>query len=328
MKIGVMEADLSGNNLDFLKAIGVNNICSTDHRLFGYDKLGYWDPELLADARRHVEAHGLKLDMAALPMQATPADREDLPNIVMGTPGRDAEIETINKCIRAAARAGVPAVKINFSVAGVLRTEPVVGRGGAVHTTLNYALFKVPVTKVGRITADEMWRRISYFVDRVIPVAEEVGVRVACHPHDPAMPLGIGMDDRVLGTIDGLKKYCDLSSSPFHGLNYCQGCMEESGASKEELLDAISYFGTRKRLFLVHFRTIRGVALNFREAFIDEGQMDMLAAMQAYQDVGYDGMIVPDHYPKIPGDADRRGTRAYAVGYIKALLRVTGGETA
>lgn len=323
-----MEADLSGSNLDFLKAIGVNNVCGTDHRLFGYDKLGYWDAGLLEDARKHVEAHGLKLDMIALPMQASPRAGNTLPNIVMGTPGRDADIETVIKCIRAAAKAGVPAVKMNFTVAGVLRTEPVVGRGGAVHTAFNYALFKVPATRMDQITADEMWDRIAYFVDRVIPAAEEVGVRVACHPHDPAMLLGIGMDDRVLGTIDGLKKYCSLSPSPFHGLNYCQGCMEESGATKEELLDAVRYFGTRKKLFLVHFRTIRGVALNFREAFIDEGQMDMLAAMQAYQDVGYDGMIVPDHYPKIPGDADQRATRAYAVGYIKALLRATGGETA
>ncbi len=322
-----MEADLSGPNLDFLKAIGVNHVCATDHNTFGYDKLGYWDAGQLADARKHVEAHGLKLDMLGLPMQATPIDRWDMPHLVTGGPERDAQIARIVRCIQAAAKGGVPAVKINFSVAGVLRTEPVVGRGGAVHTALNYPWFKVPNTIAGQLTADEMWSRIRYFVDRVLPAAEEAGVKVACHPHDPTMPLGIGMDDRVLGTIDGLKKYCDLSPSAYHGLNYCQGCMEESGASRDELLDAIRYFGGRKKLFLVHFRTIKGVALNFREAFIDEGQMDMLAAMQAYQEVGYDGMIVPDHYPRIPGDDNRMATRAYAVGYMKALLRATGGET-
>ena len=104
--------------------------------------------------------------------------------------------------------------------------------------------------------------------------------------------------------------------------------MEETGASKEELLDAIRYLGSRKRLFIVHFRTIIGGLGDFREAFIDEGDMDMLAAMKAYQEVGYEHMIVPDHYPRIPGDT-RWGhqSRAYAVGYVKALIRATGGET-
>ncbi len=325
MKIGVMEADLSGSNLDFLKAIGVSNVVGTDHRQFGWDRLGYWDADELIAARKHVESHGLSLDMLGL-LQATPITKEDLPNIVLANEKRDADIDRFIKCVQAASKAGIPAIKINFSVGGVLRTEPVVGRGGAVHTALNMAFFKPPVTPVGQISADEMWKRIKYFIDRAIPVATEAGVRIACHPHDPAMPAGMGMDDRVLGTIDGLKKYVALSDSPYHGLNYCQGCMEESGASKEQLIDAVNYFGSRKRLFLVHFRTILGQPLNFREAFIDEGNMDMLALMKAYYDVGYDGIMVPDHYPKIPGDKDRMASRAYAVGYMKAMARSLGGE--
>ena len=92
MKIGTMEADLSSGNLDFLKAIGVNNIVATDHRLFGFDRLGYWDAGQVEDARKHCEAHGIKLDMLALPMQSKSVEVEELPNIVMGTPERDAEI--------------------------------------------------------------------------------------------------------------------------------------------------------------------------------------------------------------------------------------------
>jgi len=104
--------------------------------------------------------------------------------------------------------------------------------------------------------------------------------------------------------------------------------MQESGASEEKLLDAIQYFGSRKRLFLVHFRTIRGGFGKFREAFIDESDMDLLAVMRAYQEVGYEHMIVPDHYPRIPGDTEwGHQSRAYAVGYIKALIAATGGET-
>ncbi len=94
------------------------------------------------------------------------------------------------------------------------------------------------------------------------------------------------------------------------------------------LFRVIGSFGSRKRFFLVHFRNIRGNASKFRESFVDEGDMDMLATMKAYQEVKYEHMIVPDHYPRIPGDT-RWGhqSRAYAIGYVKALIAATGGET-
>jgi len=321
MKIGMMVHDLSSDILNFIKAIGVNHICGLDYTDFSYDKQGYWDADLLQAARKHIEAHGIKLDMFALPLPQVSVDRADLPNIMLSTVDRDEEIQRVSNCIRAAGQAGIPALKCNLTITGGLRTELAVGRGRAVHSAFNIERLDVPTTIAGPVTSEQVWERISYFVDRVIPVAEDVGVRLACHPHDPAVPQGIGLDDRVLGTIDGLKEYCALSLSPYHGLNFCQGCIEETGASKEESLDAIYYFGREKRLFIVHFRTIRGGFLNFREAFIDEGDMDLLAAMNAYQDVGYEHMIVPDHYPRILGDS-RWGhqSRAYAVGYIRALL--------
>lgn len=328
MKIGMMVADLSDETLNFLKAIGVNHICALDYRDFGYKRQGYWEAEPLAEMCRHVESHGIKVEMLALPLPQVSVDRADMPNIMLGTPQRDQEIDRVIQCIRAAAEAGIPAVKGNLIVTGLFRTEPVMGRGGALHTAFDLTTFEAPTTQAGTVTAEQAWERIAYFVERVIPAAEEAGVRVAIHPHDPAIPRGMGLDDRVLGDIDGLKRFCTLSPSPYHGLNFCQGCMQESGASQEGLIDAIRYFGSRKRLFLVHFRTIRGGLGKFREAFIDESEFDLFALMRAYQEVGYEHMIVPDHYPKIPGDtAWGHQSRAYAVGYIKALIAATGGET-
>ena len=328
MKLGMMTRDLSSDVLNYIKAIGVNHICAVDHHGYGYKEQGYWDAEPLAAMKKHVQAHGVALDMIMVPLPQQHVDVAEMPNIMLGTPGRDEEIDRIIKCIQAAGKAGIPAVKGNLIVTGGLRTEPVVGRGGALHTAFDLDRFQLPRSRAGEVTAEQAWERISYFVQRVIPKAEEAGVRVAIHPHDPAVPKGIGLDDRVLGDIEGLKQFCTLSPSPYHGLNYCQGCMEETGASKQELLDAIQFFGSRKRLFLVHFRTIKGGLGVFREAFIDEGDMDMLAAMEAYQDVGYEHMIVPDHYPRIPGDsAWRHQSRAYAIGYLKALIAATGGES-
>ena len=65
----------------------------------------------------------------------------------------------------------------------------------------------------------------------------------------------------------------------------------------EEIFDVIRYFGSRKKIFNVHFRNIDGGFLNFRETFIDNGDVDMLKAMRVYKEVGYDGMMMPDHVP-------------------------------
>jgi mannonate dehydratase len=323
-----MTHDISSETLNFIKAIGVNHICAVNHHHSGYDEQGYWDPEPLTAMRQHVESHGIGLDMIALPLPTINVDRAEMPNIMLGTPERDDEIDRIIRCVRAAGAAGIPAVKGNLILEGVLRTEPEVGRAGALHTAFDLSQLEIPVTQAGVVTAEQAWERIAYFVERVIPAAQEAQVRVAIHPHDPVVPLGIGLDGRVLGDIAGLKQFCDLSPSPYHGLNFCQGCMEETGASEEELLDAIRYFGSRKRLFLVHFRTVKGERNKWREAFIDEGDMDMVAAIKTYQEIGYEHMIVPDHYPRIPGDS-RWGhrSRAYAVGYTKALIAASGGET-
>jgi mannonate dehydratase len=330
LKIGMMTSDLSGETLDYIKAIGVNHICAVDHRHSGYDEQGYWDPEPMVEMRKHVESHGIQLDMVALPLPSSNVDRSPMPNIMLATPERDVEIERVIRCIRAAAQAGIPAVKGNLAITGVLSTEPEIGRGGALHRAFDLSKLEAPQTWKD-VTAEETWERIAYFCDRVAPAAEEAQVRVAIHPHDPAVPRGIGLDHRVLGDIDGLKRFCALSPSPYHayvGLNFCQGCMTETGVSKETLIDAIRYFGSRKRLFLVHFRNICGGANKFREAFVDEGDMDMLATMRAYQEVGYEHMIVPDHYPHIPGDSPwGHQSRAYAIGYVKALIAATGGET-
>jgi mannonate dehydratase len=323
----MMTADLSSKTLDFVKAIGVNHICAVDYRHSGYDQQGYWDPEPMVEMRKHVESCGIRLDMVALPLPAATVDRTPMPDIMLATPKRDGEIDRVIRCIRAAAQAGIPAVKGNLAITGVLTTGHEIGRGGARHRAFDLSKLEVPQTWK-EVTALETWKRIAYFVERVAPAAQEAEVRVAIHPHDPVVPRGIGLDHRVLGDIEGLKRFCDLSPSRYHGLNFCQGCMTETGVSVEELVDAIRYFGSHKRLFLVHFRNIRGGFGKFREAFVDEGDMDMLATMKAYQEVGYEHMIVPDHYPRIPGDTSwGHQSRAYAIGYVKALIAATGGET-
>jgi mannonate dehydratase len=254
------------------------------------------------------------------------------PNIILGKdPERGREIDDICEMIRNAGRAGIPALKYNFTILGVVRTEPTRGRGGAAYSTFRYreAKQEPPLTEAGPVNADLFWERIQYFLDRVIPVAEESKVRLACHPHDPAMPRiqGFRGVDRVLGSVDGLKRFIAIHPSPYHGLNFCQGTVcEMLQEPSREIFDVIRYFGSRKKIFNVHFRNIKGRFLDFQETFPDDGDIDMIRAMQVYKEVGYDGMMMPDHVPKIAGDAGGRQAFAYAFGYIRALIQMVGGQ--
>ena len=89
-----------------------------------------------------------------------------------------------------------------------------------------------------------------------------------------------------------------------------------------EIHDVIRHFGSRKKIFNVHFRNIRGGFLNLQETFPDDGDVDIIQAIRTYKDVGYDGMLMPDHVPKIDGDDGGKQAFAYAFGYIQALLQM------
>ncbi len=328
MKVGTQH-DSSDETLGVLAAFGVNYICS---RLPSAKMDDAWSVDSLTKLRERVEKFGLTLDMVPLPMSSNPIDRFENPNIMLGkSPERDREIDDVCQMIRNASRAGIPSLKYNMTLLGVVRTESTPGRGGSRYSTFRYDEAKQdpPLTQAGVVGADAYWERITYFLERVIPVAEEHKVRMCCHPQDPGMPPGKGYRgvETVLGSVEGLKKFVGIKASPYHGLNFCQGTVSEMLEKPgEQIFDVIRYFGTRKKIFNVHFRNIRGHFLNFQETFIDDGDVDMLKAMRVYKEVGFDGMMMPDHVPVIPGDARSVQGFAFAFGYIKALIAAVSAE--
>jgi len=329
MKVGTQH-DSSDEVLGVLAALGVTNICS---RLPSARFDDQWSVDALSRLRERVERFGVTLDMVPLPMSSNPIARAENPNILLGkSPERDREIDDIRQMIRNASRAGIPALKYNLTLLGVPRTASTQGRGGARYSTFVYdeASQDPPLTEAGVVGADVYWERITYFLTRVIPVAEEYKVRMACHPQDPGMPRGKGFRgvETVLGSVDGLKRFIEISPSAYHGFNFCQGTVSEMLAKPgEEIYDVIRYFGSRKKIFNVHFRNIRGGFLRFQETFIDDGDLDMLKAMRVYKDVGFDGMMMPDHVPAIEGDAKGAQAFAFAFGYIKALIAAVSVES-
>ncbi|MFB3828109.1 MAG: mannonate dehydratase [Bryobacteraceae bacterium] len=324
MKLGTQHS-MAEASLKVLAALGVNNICGTlpSRRL---DES--WSVEGLMKLRERVESHGIKLDMLPLPLSSAYITRAENPNIMLGkSPERDREIDGICQMIRNASRAGIPALKYNLCILGVVRTESTPGRGGSRYSTFVYSKAKQdpPLTDAGPVSEDAAWERIDYFVKRVIPVAEEYKVRMACHQHDPGMPRDKGFRGvhRVLGSVEGMKRFIGLHPSPYHGLNFCQGTVSEMLQDPgREIFDVIRYFGTRRRIFNVHFRNIRGRFLDFQETFPDDGDVSLIRSIRVYQEVGYDGMLMPDHVPRIEGDAGGAQAFAFCFGYIRALLQM------
>jgi mannonate dehydratase len=271
----------------------------------------------------------MTLDMTdSVLLRSTLIDKERYPSIMLAqSPQRDRDIESFQNHIRACAAAGVPGVKYNMSILGVVRSGTTQGRGDALYATwrLKDAPPDQPLTRAGTVNADAAWERITYFLERVVPVANEYKVRIACHPQDPGMPpAGYRGVDRVLGTVEGLKKFLSIHASPNHGLNFCQGTVSEDLEDPgTQIFDVIRYFGSRNKIFNVHFRNIRGHRNEFMEVFPDEGSVDFVKALKVYREVGYSGLLMPDHVPKVSTDVPDAELQnfAFAFGYIRGLIQ-------
>ena len=284
-----------------------------------------WTFEVLAAHREHIESFGLVLDMIQLPMSSRVIEKQYSPDILTKGPERDRQIDSICRLIENAAKVGIPAVKYNLNIIGIPRTEIEIGRGGSRNEAFRWdkADHNAEPTIAGVVDEEENWERIDYFLKRVVPIAEANKVRLACHPHDPYTPPGYRGVTRVLGTVDGLKRFVQMRESPYHGLNFCQGTVGEMlDNPAAEIFDVIRWFGERDKLFNVHFRNIRGKKLSFMETFPEEGDMDMWKSLQTYADVGYKYMIMPDHVPHISGIDPENTAFAFTYGYIAALLQV------
>ncbi|MGR9183099.1 mannonate dehydratase [Rhizobium leguminosarum] len=286
----------------------------------------------LSDLERHrdkVESFGLILDMIQLPLPSQPIEKASYPDILLAGPERDRQIDAVCKLIENTAAAGIPAVKYNLNLIGIPRTPDEPGRGGSLNASFRWDKTDQQAQPglAGVLSEDENWERIDYFLERVVPVAASNRVRLACHPHDPYTPPGYRGVTRVLGTVEGLKKFVLMRENPYHGLNFCQGSIGEMLENPgKEIDDVIRWFGQRGKIFNVHFRNIRGGKLSFMETFPEEGDMDMVRSARIYKEVGFKYMLMPDHVPTVSGKDPTATAFAFCYGYIAALLQVLDSE--
>jgi mannonate dehydratase len=325
MKLGATVMRCDDENLKAVARYGITHVV-VNAQIAEQGRL-YATVDELSKQREIVERNRLKLAVMTPPnLASSHIDRERNPAIMLGqSPQRDRDIEAVQTMIKNCAAAGIPCLKYNMSILGVLRTGRKDGRADTSYSYFKLADAKAdpPLTKAGVVSADTYWERITYFLERVIPVATEYKVMMACHPNDSMTPPeGYQGVHAVLSTVEGLKKFVSIKESPYHGLNFCQGTLAEMLQDPgKEIYDHIKYFADRKKIGMVHFRNIWGNRQEFAEVAVDEGVVDMARAMKVYRDSGYDGPILPDHAVQAPNDQGGEKYMAFVYGYISALIK-------
>lgn len=275
-----------------------------------------WDFVNLMHMKKRYEDFGFDLQVIE---SAPPMNR-----IKLGLPGRDEEIETVRQFLANMGALHIPVWCYNFMAQiGWFRTSTTTRtRGGALVSSYDHAVMQdAPLTEAGDVGEDRLWENLRYFLERIVPVAEQAHVRLALHPDDPPVsPLrGIG---RILRSADALERAVNLVPSAFSGITLCQGTMASAG---EDIPALIRRFSDAGKIFFVHFRDVRGHAEHFVETFHDDGKTDMFAAMKLYVELGYDGPARSDHVPTMEGEDNSHPGyetlgRLFGVGYLRGLL--------
>lgn len=237
-----------------------------------------------------------------------------------GLPGRDAEIDTVCTLIDNMGRLGVPVWCYEWMTDfNWLRTNMATpSRGGSVVTSFDLNDVRADLTSEPPIDEEALWTNLAYFLKRVLPVAEKAGVKLSMHPDDPPLsPIrGVG---RIMRSVANYQRLLDLVPSPANTITLCQGNFT---LMTKDLPGVIRSFGPA--ISFVHFRDVKGVPERFEETWHDAGQTDMLACMKAYRDIGFEGVLRPDHVPTVEGDSNENAGyssfgRLYAIGYIRGL---------
>lgn len=330
MHVGCQRGRVTEKELAFKARCGVHHIDGYAPNLI--PNVG-WD---LDDALRQQELcakYDITIDAYHLPLSSAGIDRVSVPHIMLGkSPERDREIEMIQQMIEVASKAGVRALLYNTTILPVVRTERTPGRGGSTYSSWNMKegmKQKDELTRAGVVSVDEIYERITYLLDRLLPVAEQYNVQLGNHIADPPLPVGYKGITRWNSpeVLAGIKRFANLYNSPSHGFNLCLGSTAEGMKDPNtEIHEVIRYLGQRNQIFNIHMRNIKGGWGNFQEVYPDEGDMDFLEVARTLRDVGYKYMIMPDHVPKHPDDADGSQGFAFSYGYIKGLIQAVYAE--
>jgi mannonate dehydratase len=320
---------------------GAKNLPGTSRPL-AKPRAGYED--YLA-ARRRIESYGLRLAAVEGGFVHLPQYHD----IAFGGPQQDRLIEELIAEIRDMARAGVPIYGYHWMPLLVWRTGSARIRGGAEATAFDYDLARTAVDRQScmslraslqwglmtcealpgpgepRYSEEDLWRNLEYWIRKVTPAAEKAGIRLGIHPDDPPVPELAGLP-RIMRSHAAYRRLIGIYPSASNAIEFCQGTFSEM---RDDVYEAIRYFGSRNKILYVHFRNVSSPVPKFNEEFINTGYVDMVKALRAYREAGYNGILIDDHCPTVEGDTPFPGniggyrSRLFALGYIQGLIDAT-----
>ncbi|MBZ0291927.1 MAG: mannonate dehydratase [Anaerolineae bacterium] len=331
MKIGLRSHNGAEDRLRYAQQIGADGASIWGWAVPEYNQRGYLNADDVRMMRQRFDRYDLELTGIGLGGAV-------LKNQLNGSADRDEDIDKVSKTIRAIGEAYAdhpeiaPVVIIDQRLTYWVNdgryphskpgySDQPIGRGGTLLLDFDYRAEEVTDAPAGVVPYEEAWSRIAYLYDHIVPVAEESRVRLATHPDDPPLQQYWGVE-QVLTGFEGLRKLVETYESPYNGLLFCIGTMQEAG---EDVPELIRYFGERQKIFYVHFRNVTGVVPQYREVFASDGDGNMIENFRALKQIGFQGYVVPDHHPGIQGDTDwQERSRAWHVGYLKGLIQTLG----
>lgn len=290
------------------------------------DKL--WTYEELATIKKEINAAGLELEAIE---NFDPAHWHD---VLLDGPEKSRQIGNLKTIIRNVGRAGIPVFGYNFSVAGVAGRikgrfargdAESVGMDGPVDQPLPNGMVwnmvydrNAPPGNVPPATSEQLWSRLKYFLDELIPVAEAAGVTLAAHPDDPPLPT-VRAQPRLVYQPHLYQKLLDLKPSPRNALEFCVGTIAEMTGG--DVYAAVDTYSRQNKLAYVHLRNVRDKVPFYKETFIDDGEVDVLRVLRILNKNHFTGVIIPDHAPQMSCAAPWHAGMAYALGYLQAGLK-------
>ncbi|QCX40409.1 TIM barrel protein [Aureibaculum algae] len=303
----------------------------------GWGKAGspsdIWSFEDLMSIKKEINDHGLQLEAIE---NFDPAQWHD---ILLDGPKKELQMENLKQLIRNVGKAGIPIFGYNFSLAGVAaRNQGPYARGKAVSVGMdggddtpipNGMVWNMvydenaPEGTLPKINHDELWNRLQYFLNEILPVAEEAGVKMAAHPDDPPMPY-VRNTPRLVYQPDMYQKLIDMKPSPSNNLEFCLGSIAEM--TEGDVYEATNTYSKQGKIGYIHFRNIIGKVPNYKEVFVDDGDIDMFKILKILKKNNFDGVLIPDHTPQMTCDAPWYAGMAYAMGYMKAAISLVNNK--
>ena len=333
--LGLYTHILNRDNLLFAKQAGATHIVAhtpfSDSRKPG-DYHAIWSYEELSGLRKMINDEGLALEAIENFLPVFWSD------VLLDGPRKQEQMENLKTLIRTVGKVGIPIFGYNFSLAGVWgRDHGPWARGEAetvaylnpeqppipLGTVWNTVVDPdAPVGMLAPVSQQELWERFTYFLHEIMPVAEEAGVVMALHPDDPPLPELRGTA-RLVYQPYLYQKVFDLAPSPNNQAEFCLGTLQEM--TECNLNETVDLYSGQGKVAYVHFRNVRGKVPRYYEVFIDEGDSDMIQILRILHKNNYQGVLIPDHTPSMRCDAPWHAGMAYAMGYMRAAMKLIAG---